>query len=271
MSFTHKKSLGQHFLNSDYVPRIMGDAGRVAAGDTVLEIGPGVGALTRELLTRGAKVVAVEADERAIATMADDFADAIAREDLRLEHADARTLDCADLGLSDKQFKIIANIPYYLSGLLFRRCLESTCQPTDLVFLIQKEVAERIARSEKTSIIHHSVKVFGEPTYICTVGRNHFTPPPTVDSAVLAVQGISRRNFAESKIAPADFFHLLHIAFGQKRKQLQTNLNQSKQWDSTLVANALTAANIKSTARAEDCQTDQLLALTKILYPNSLT
>src|SRR6056297_1495077 len=191
-TFAHKKSLGQHFLNSDYVPKKMCDAGSVAAGDVVLEIGPGTGVLTREILKRGASVVAVEADQRAIESLQETCAQEITDKQLTIFHHDARKLDMATFGLQDQRFKVIANIPYYISGLLFRQCLESDIQPTDLVFLVQKEVAQRIARDPKESILSMSVKVFGDPSYICTIKRGHFTPPPAVDSAIVAVHNINR-------------------------------------------------------------------------------
>lgn len=263
--FQHKKSLGQHFLTSDVIPKKMCDAADIVAGDVVLEIGPGTGVLTADILKRGASVVAVEADGRAIATLSETFPDAIARGELTVHHMDARTIDFDLLGLTDHSFKVVANIPYYISGLLFRQCLESTTQPTDLVFLVQKEVAQRIARSEKESILSQSVKVFGAPSYICTVKRGHFTPPPAVDSAVIAVRNISRSNFDSYTISPQEFFSILHLAFGNKRKQLQGNLNNSKQWSREIVEEALNDSAIPPDARAEDCTLEQLLALTSYL------
>src|SRR5690606_15015371 len=100
---------------------------------------------------------------------------------LHIHHQDIREFDLASLNLADHQFKVVANIPYYLSGLLLRTFLDTTVQPTTLVFLIQKELAERIARDKKESLLSLSVKVFGEPTYVTTVKRGHFTPPPKVD------------------------------------------------------------------------------------------
>lgn len=225
--FQHKKSLGQHFLNSDVVPRWLCDAGEVRKGDIVLEIGPGTGALTTELLARGARVAAVEADPRAIESLKETFAGEIESEQLQVEHGDMRKLTAKDVAqifdLRDQEFKIVANIPYYLSGLLFRTFLDSPVQPKSLVFLVQKEIAERIARDPKESLLSLSVKVFGDPTYICTVKRGHFTPPPKVDSAIIAV-----RNIHQSFASPTErdhFFTLLKTGFGQKRKQLLGNLS----------------------------------------------
>lgn len=264
MSFQHKKSLGQHFLNSDFVPKKMCDAGAVSAGDIVLEIGPGTGVLTREILDRGATVIAIEADTRAITALEETFPDELATGKLVLHHHDARKLDMAMFGLVDQQFKVIANIPYYISGLLFRQCLEADIQPTTLVFLVQKEVAERIARSEKESILSLSVKIFGEPSYICTVKRGHFTPPPAVDSAVIAINNISRRRLGA--VSTSTYFEVLHAGFGQKRKQLPGNL--SNLYPKDTVAAVLEQQGLSSKSRAEDLTVDDFVTLITKLEEN---
>lgn len=255
--FEHKKSLGQHFLNSEYVPKQMCDAGRVASGDIVLEIGPGTGVLTREILSRGARVIAIEADSRAIESLQETFASEVTSNQLTIFHHDARKIDLAMFGLLDQQFKVVANIPYYISGLLFRQCLESDTQPTDLVFLVQKEVAQRIACDPKESILSMSVKIFGDPSYICTVKRGHFTPPPAVDSAVVAVQNINKSRLAG--IETKNFFEVLHAAFGQKRKQLAGNLRQH--FDKALVSETLVNMQLDPKIRAEDLKVSEFVEL----------
>lgn len=266
--FEHKKSLGQHFLNSDYVPKQMCAAGAVGAGDLVLEIGPGTGALTKEILMRGARVVAVEADERAISALEETFAEEIARGQLTVFHDDARSLQLNHYGLNDHQFKVIANIPYYLSGLLFRQLLESDIQPNTLVFLIQKELAERIARDKKESLLSLSVKAFGDPSYICTVKRSHFTPPPKVDSAIISVTNINREFF--ENIQTKDFFEILHLGFGSKRKQLVGNL--SKKFDRKVILAALSSLQLTPDIRAEDIDISTWHQLSvQLLLPNLST
>ncbi len=223
--FQHKKSLGQHFLNSDYVPKQMCDAAELQAGDTVLEIGPGTGILTKEILAYGAKVVAIEADQRAIDSLQETFGTELANGQLTIHHHDARELDPSQFNLVKQGYKVVSNIPYYLSGRLFRSLLDTDCRPNTLVFLIQKEVAERIARDQKESLLSLSIKAFGDPTYICTVKRGHFTPPPKIDSAVVKVANINTERLKEVDLQ--HFFRLLHLGFGQKRKQLLGNLSSS--------------------------------------------
>jgi 16S rRNA (adenine1518-N6/adenine1519-N6)-dimethyltransferase len=261
MSFEHKKSLGQNFLNSDFVPKKMCDAAEVQKGDTVLEIGPGTGALTRELLARGATVVAIEADERAIEVLEGTLATEIESKQLILHHGDARELDVDALGLTDHTYKVVANIPYYLSGLLFRTILESNNQPNTLVFLIQKELAERIARDKKESLLSLSVKAFGNPTYVTTVKRGNFTPPPKVDSAILAISEFNSEKFTD--IPAAVLFEILHLGFGSKRKQLQGNL--SKKYKKEAIFLALSELDLSETVRAEDVPLKKWLKLTKTL------
>ena len=195
-SLSAKKSLGQNFLTNPRVPEWMVDAAELTAGETVLEIGPGTGMLTREFLRRGARVIAIEADARAIELLQESFADAISGGGLTLVHADVREINPKDYGLASGKFKLIANIPYYLSGVLFRQFLSGEITPQTLVFLTQKEVAQRIARDKKESLLSLSVKAYGLPRYIKTVSRGNFSPSPKVDSAIIAVYNISKEHFA---------------------------------------------------------------------------
>ncbi|MCA9359784.1 ribosomal RNA small subunit methyltransferase A [Candidatus Kaiserbacteria bacterium] len=260
--FEHKKSLGQHFLNSDYVPKKMCDAGNIQKGDIVLEIGPGTGILTRELLERGAEVVAVEADARAISSLEETFPEEIARHQLTIHHHDARKLNPSQFNLEKQGYKVVSNIPYYLSGLLFRSLLDTECQPNTLVFLIQKEVAERIARDKKESLLSLSVKIFGNPTYICTVKRGHFTPPPKIDSAIVAVNEVGRQKL--SSITSEQFFNIIHLGFAQKRKQLLGNL--SGEFPRPNLELIFQELSLPLDIRAEDIPLENWIKLTEKLY-----
>lgn len=259
--FEHKKSLGQHFLNSDYAPRKMCDAADIIPGDVIFEIGPGTGALTEVLLARGATVIALEADVRAIEALNERFKNEINLGQLVIHHGDARYIDFKALTLTDQKYKVVANIPYYISGMLFRALLESDCQPTTLVFLVQKEVAARIARDQKESLLSLSIKAFGTPRYVDTVTRGHFTPPPKVDSAIIAVSAISKKSFAT--FTQERFFKILHLGFGQKRKQLLSNL--SKSYSREFLTQVFTTMNLSLTIRAEDISIQNWLILVEKL------
>lgn len=264
-SFQHKKSLGQHFLNSDVVPRWMCDAANITPADTVLEIGPGTGALTKVLLERGATVKAVETDDRAVAALKHTFASELADTKLRIEESDMREVSTHDLAqrlsLADHSFKLVANIPYYLSGFLFRTFLQSPIQPSLMVFLVQKEVATRIARDKKESLLSLSIKAYGKPTYIRTVRKGHFTPAPAIDSAIVLIEHISRNNFTE--LDEQHFFSLLHVGFGQKRKQLLGNL--SVVYERPFLTEVFTSLGLSLTIRAEDLSIETWLNLAKQL------
>jgi 16S rRNA (adenine1518-N6/adenine1519-N6)-dimethyltransferase len=261
--FVHKKSLGQHFLNSAVIPKRMCDAANLIPGEVVVEIGPGTGALTAILLERGVRVIAVETDKRAITHLEERFATEIKAQKLVISAQDARKLDLSGLGLIDHGYKVVANIPYYLSGFLFRSFLENTLQPSTLVFLVQKEVAQRIARDKKASLLSLSVAIFGVPSYICTVGRGHFTPPPKVDSAIIAVHAISRERLG--RVSPQHFFTLLHLGFGQKRKQLLGNLTAL--YDRGVLETVFTEQKLPLTIRGEDLSLSQWITLIHALPP----
>lgn len=226
MNLRAKKSLGQHFLNSKSVLDKIVSAANLKEGDIVLEIGPGTGVLTEALLRSGAKVTAVEKDARACALLKDRFKDEIASGRLVLVEGDI--LECADgLNLPDSKYALVANIPYYITGLILKRFLESQPRPDRMVLLVQKEVAERIiARGGKESILSVSVKAFGKPRIGAAVPRGAFSPPPTVDSAILSIDGISDEQFRANSLDIERFFVVLRAGFSHKRKFLVRNLEE---------------------------------------------
>lgn len=246
--FRKKKSLGQHFLSSEHYLRLIADAAGVGAGDLVLEIGPGGGALTQELLARGARVIAVEKDARLLPRLREAFADAIASKRLTLLEGDALELSPARLKLKEGGYTVAANIPYYITGALLRTFLSNKPRPSTLVFLVQKEVAARIAREKKESLLSLSVKAYGTPTYVATVPRGAFAPAPSVDSAILLVSDISAGRF-HNAAHEKRFFKIIHAGFAQKRKLLRRNVEKILGIDA---AEALAQADIPHDARAED-------------------
>jgi 16S rRNA (adenine1518-N6/adenine1519-N6)-dimethyltransferase len=252
-----KKSLGQHFLKSaSYVQAIV-DAANVQSDEHILEIGPGDGVLTKELLARGAAVTAVEKDHRLISILEETFAKEIKTKQLRVIEGDALDIDQKKIKLKDGEYKLVANIPYYITGALLRKFLSEKQQPSTIVFLVQKEVAERIAKSKKESLLSLSIKAYGTPNYIKTVPRGAFSPAPDVDSAILLIKNISRDNFktaAHEKL----FFELIHAGFAQKRKIMKKNIEKAL---GEKTAQAMQEANIPANARAEDVALPQWLVL----------
>jgi 16S rRNA (adenine1518-N6/adenine1519-N6)-dimethyltransferase len=247
-TFKTKKALGQHLLNNQNIAaRIVGLAD-LSERDTVLEIGPGTGNLTIELLKTGARIVAVEPDREAITHLEARFTDDIARKKLVIFEGDIRTIPFETLGLNDRKYRVVSNIPYYISGLLLRLVLTNPLQPTEVIFLVQKEVAERVAQSTKESLLSLSVKAYGMPRYSFTVKRGSFTPAPKVDSAVLHIEHISRDSFTTR--SEADFFTLLHHGFGSRRKQLFGLLKEH--YPHEVLDRAFSEATIPKKARGED-------------------
>jgi 16S rRNA (adenine1518-N6/adenine1519-N6)-dimethyltransferase len=223
-----KKSLGQHFLHAQAHLSAVADAVHIQEGDMVVEVGPGEGALTAELLAHGAHVLAVEKDARLIEFLRAKFAG----QNFEVIEGDALEFDISNYISSTQPFKVVGNVPYYITGALFKKFLSGTPQPTKLVFLVQKEVAERIvgnpeqrrgARSKKESILSLSVKAYGTPLYIRKVPAGAFSPPPKVDSAIIAVEGVSRDNFTDAAHEER-FFAMVKQAFSQKRKTLRNTL-----------------------------------------------
>lgn len=233
-----KKSLGQNFLMHPRIAERIVKTAELSPGAVVCEIGPGRGILTRALLARADRVIAVEADEELFTKLWSDFAGEISSGHLELIHDDIRTFDISAL---PKGYVLVASIPYYLTGDIFRRFLESQNQPSQLTFLVQKEVAHRIARSKKESILSLSVKAYGEPKYEFSVPRGAFLPMPNVDSAVLSVRHISRQRFSAQK-EERIFFALVRAGFAHKRKFVRNNLTNA----------GFHAGDIPDKARAED-------------------
>jgi 16S rRNA (adenine1518-N6/adenine1519-N6)-dimethyltransferase len=218
--FSAKKSLGQNFLHAPQVVSLMVHNAHVGAGDTVLEVGPGKGALTQKLLETGAKIIAVEKDDRAIPFLSEKFKKEIEDGRLELVHA-----DILEINPPEGEYTIVANIPYYISGEFLQKFLEAEQQPKRIVVMLQKELAKRIV-DEKGSILGMSVKAYGNPVYLTAVPRKFFRPVPNVDSAVLLIDSISKNFFTTAEMREKTFFDIIKTGFAHKRKVLIKNLEE---------------------------------------------
>jgi len=263
--FKRGAPLGQHLLTNPRVAEVIAkEAGAEKSGATILEVGPGKGALTKELLKLGAKVIAVEKDSAMIATLREVFPREIASGQLNLIEGDARDVLNAEHSILNTPYSVAANIPYYITGELIRLFLTAEHQPSSVVLLVQKEVADRIARSRKESLLSLSVKAYGTPRYVQTVTAGNFNPPPKVDSAVLSITNISRQNFADA--SEERFFDLLHAGFGQKRKTLLGNLRRAlKETSAEDWQGIFTSLNLDARVRAEDVSLSTWLDLARHL------
>lgn len=213
--------LGQHFLiDQEILDQIM-DAAAIEDTDEVVEIGPGIGVLTRELLQDAAHVTAVELDARMIPLLtAFAVSEPSLRPKLRIAQGNA-----LQFPLPTQPYKIVANIPYHITSPLLRHAfIESPVRPTTMTILIQREVAEKICDTENAGILTIVVALFGTPKIVCRVPPSAFLPPPAVQSAVLHI--VSHPKPLADAETVERIFTLTKIGFGQKRKMLSNSIGK---------------------------------------------
>ncbi len=246
-----KKSLGQHFLRSEKALATIVKAGDVGAEDTILEIGPGTGALTEKLLALNCQVLAVEKDDRLYEFLKTKFKKEIKNGKLRLIHNDILEFDLSKL--EARTYKLVANIPYNITGAILKKFLETDYQPEKIVLLVQKEVADRITtRDGKESILSLSIKAYGTPRYVETIKAGSFTPTPKVDSAIIVIENISKKFFA--RFSEKEFFETVRTGFKSKRKKLSSNL--STIFAKNKVREAFLKLNLDDNLRAENIRVE---------------
>ena len=222
-NYRAKKSLGQNFLKSESVLRQIVEAGDIKKDDIILEIGPGKGALTAKLLEKAKTIIAVEKDNDLFEFLTTKFEKEIKNENLILINGDCLNFNPKNYIL--KSYKLIANIPYNITGAILKKFLTEKIQPESMVLMIQHEVATRIlARDGKESILSISVKAYGEPKMITKVDKRYFSPAPKVNSAVIKINDINRKTFIDSKVDEDRFWEIVKKGFAHKRKKLSGNL-----------------------------------------------
>ena len=266
MQHRAKKSLGQHFLRSDRALREIVEAAALSPDDVVLEIGPGEGVLTAELLRHAGRVIAIEKDEELFVHLSERFVNEIDSKKLILIQGDVLAFNPSDYSLLTTNYKLIANIPYNITGAIFEQFLSSPTQPSLMVVLIQKEVAERIVvRDKKQSILSIAIAVYGQPRIVSRVPRGAFAPAPAVDSAILAIEGISRKNFQTGE-EESSFFTLLRAGFAHKRKLLIRNLESVVSRDTLL--KSFEICGISPSTRAETLSVSDWILLNQTIFKN---
>ncbi len=239
--------LGQHFLTAKWAAVALAQSVQVRPDETILEIGPGKGALTRILLTLGVPVIAIEKDTVLVEVLHHTFTSEIDKGELTILPADIRDVDMQEVGLTTPTYVLAANIPYYITGEIIRQFLTTPHQPRAMALLIQKEVAQRIT-SKKESILSLAVKAYGIPRIVKKVSRKCFSPAPSVDSAILLLDNISRDFF--SNLDEDHFFNVVHAGFASKRKFLANNLGVK--YGKGIAIKTLADCGINDKARAED-------------------
>jgi 16S rRNA (adenine1518-N6/adenine1519-N6)-dimethyltransferase len=253
-----KKSLGQNFLHDpNALDKIVASA-ELAPTDTVLEVGPGTGALTERLAEAAARVVAVEVDTRMSPILARFDADP------RVHIVYGDFLDQAIAGLiaPAERYVVVANVPYYITSAILRHVLESTPRPSRIVMTVQLEVAERVvARPGDMSLLAVSAQYYGVPRIAARLNKAVFYPRPDVDSAVLRID-LGERPRVD---APSDalFFRVARAGFGQKRKQLRNSLAEGLSISAEKAAALLERAAIDPRRRAETLTLAEWAALSR--------
>jgi len=265
-----KKRLGQHFLIDEAVLERILSAVELSPGDIVVEIGPGLGILTEGLAKRGARVIAVELDSKLIALLKKRLA---TFSDVKIIHADIlkvapRQLLQNNLPASElaRGYKVIANLPYYITSPVLRHFLEVQPRPSEMVVMVQKEVGEAIAAAPgKMSLISVKTQFYSKPAIISYVPAASFYPPPKVDSAILRLDVYSQPPIEISDVA--GFFDIVMHGFSSPRKQLRNSLAHSLEMPPNQVSIFLEKAGIDGKRRAETLTLEEWRELWKIFTP----
>ena len=259
-----KKSLGQNFLRDDSVLDKIIKTANLSEDDFVIEVGPGEGVLTEELARLAEKVIAIEIDKNLALRL-----DSRLRGNDKIEiiNADILEINLPEL-LEQNNFtnyKVIANIPYYITSPIIRLFLETAHPPTEMILMVQKEVAERIcAKPGKLSILALSVQYYADAKLLFAVPKTAFFPVPEVDSAVIRIIR-SEKQEVKSKEEIKKFFKLVKAGFSAKRKTLVNNLSTSLQLEKAFVEEKLKQIGISPNQRAQELRLEDWKKLAELI------
>ncbi len=276
-----KKSLGQNFLKSEPALKKIIEVGEISPEDIILEIGPGKGALTKKLLEKSNYVIAIEKDTQLFEYLQDKFIEEVKTKKLFLLNENVLDFSASAYGLKPSTYKIIANIPYNITGAILKKFLTEENQPSMMVLMVQHEVAKRIMgnrenptsqklRGARESILSISVKAYGTPKLEMRVPARYFSPAPKVDSAIISIKNISRNLFTSPQPSPYKgegeyvnekrFWDIIHAGFAHKRKKLSSNLKKILKSDEKTQKNH---ERLLKNKRAEELSLSDWLLLTK--------
>lgn len=251
------KSLGQHWLKDRLVLEAIADSAELQQGDTVLEIGPGLGTLTSVLLARSKQVIAVEFDPELARKLPGQFPG----KNLTVHSQDILSFDFSDL---PSGYKVVANVPYYITSKIVQKLSEAENPPTIAVLLVQKEVAERIAaKAGDMSILAVAAQLYFEAELGPFVPARYFTPPPKVDSQVVVLRRRAQPLFVG--LDEKAFFRVVRAGFSAKRKMLRSSLAGGLGIDKEAAETLLASAGINSSRRAEALSLEDWYRLTEVV------
>lgn len=244
MALQNNTSLGQHWLKDRDMLAAIADEAQLTADDTVLEIGPGLGTLTSELLRQAGRVIAVEFDEALARKLPGQFPG----KDLTVVHQDILQFDLSQLPAG---YKVVANVPYYITSKIIQKLMTAKNKPSRVVILVQKEVAQRVAApTGNMSILAVSAQIYAETALGAEIPREYFTPPPKVDSQVVVLQTRAQPLVSESD--EKLFFRVVKAGFSAKRKKLRSSLSAGLAITKQRAEEVLMSAGIDADKRAED-------------------
>jgi len=257
------KSLGQNWLVDESALARIAAVAQLVPQDTVLEIGPGLGSLTRHLAQAAGRIIAVELDAALIPALHHSLADYA---NVTLVQGDILHTDLGELIGPDSPYKVVANLPYYITSAVIRHLLEAQARPSLIVLTVQLEVAQRItAAPGKLSLLAVSVQFYGRPTLVTHIKAGSFYPVPKVDSAVVRIEPY--RHPAVDVTDRDEFFAVVKAGFSQKRKQLHNALAAGLARPQADIAAALDHAGVDGRRRAETLALDEWGSLARALLP----
>ena len=241
--------MGQHFLVDDSISKKIIEAAEVCPEDTIIEVGPGLGALTRELVQRAQRVIAIEMDGRLATSLQRSLK---TQSNLTVINADARQVDISQVLGGEDSYKLVANLPYYAANPILRRFLELE-QPraSIMVVMVQDEVARSmVAEDGRMSLLAVGIQLYGIPRIVCTVPPAAFKPPPKINSAVVRID--IRPQIAIDVENVTELFDIVRAGFSAPRKQLRNSLRLGLSVPTDQATSLLEAAGLNPSLRAEN-------------------
>jgi len=255
------KTFGQNFLMDDFVLQDMVDAAGIQTGEAVLEVGPGIATLTERLLQKAEVVLAVEKDKKFIPLLRN-----LQRHhnNFQFEIADILAFDFQKALAEYSRYRVVANIPYYITGKIVQLFVRARHKPQSITLLVQKEVAQNItAQPGQLNLLAISVQLYGEPHLVQTVPAKSFFPAPKVDSAIVHIDLSKGPRYTISD--EKKLFRVLRACFSGKRKQIHNTLVNNLRLEKSTVTALLQKVNIDPQARPQQLAIEQWLELTRVI------
>ena len=253
-----KKSLGQNFLVDEQALERIVDAADLYEGDEVVEVGPGTGLLTEQLTQKVKKVTAVELDADMVDILQRQFA---LSDNFTVLHQDILKTRVEDI--ASEHYKVVANIPYYITSPVIRHFLQASIRPKLMVLLVQKEVALKMCGADGKSYITMETAVYAHAEYIATVPAASFYPAPKVDSAILKLTVFHEPKVPADKLK--DLLRIIQFGYSQKRKKLANSLGAGLHKEPAEVRDMIEKAGIPPDVRAEDLEIENWISLMEVL------